>query len=325
MFREHLPAHFVPEKASKARKRKKILANRATSVGPPERRMSLPGPPGTRTICQAGSGEIAENSPPLPPHPPPSPQQTSAPDISSDEDLRDVGEERLIADFGPNGRNRGLSERGDAASFNLADPELVQGTQDDFKLKTVIMDARHLDERGLARRMMFDPSEMARALQPINERGARFRCISKRSSSKEASVLVHRLVKTLETALDPTRPGRESLLICKSVTDAYLVNAKHLHCAIGNQGLMRMLRSAWRHAVGHWNGGKDEPHSAADLHLVRIIPKTQQSSINLNRDIAVDNLCGMLLVFVMQLHVQISTFGVVRNCDETSLESLCDT
>lgn len=82
----------------------------------------------------------------------------------------------------------------------------------------------------------------------------------------QAGMLLDRL-NFLEMAFDPSRPGSESLVICKAVTDAFLVNAPYLRHSLGSDDLARALRAAWWNAIEHWNGCEEEPHSAADLHL----------------------------------------------------------
>lgn len=129
---------------------------------------------------------------------------------------------------------------------------------------------------------MYNPTEVARALQPLCLRvNSNNRChpldattipytgerLSNLSLRQQIAVLVNYLNELLEMAVDLSRPGRESLMICKAVTDALLVNAPEIRQDIGSNDLALVLRAARRHTIERWNTDSDEPYSAADLHL----------------------------------------------------------
>lgn len=220
----------------------------------------LPAPPGKmrRSI-----------SPPSLPTAPP-----SAAAISSTRD--DLGEDRLIADFGPGGRMRGsaqgsITSNGITATlgeYYAMGEEVVINAYGRFD-PGMLLDRQVVNQQGFLRRVIYDPTCIARELQPISRTG-REGCSFDKDCSAAA---IDRLASTLEMALDPRRPGRESLLICKAVTDAYLVNARHLgKCGMIAGGrvpkynyFLRALGVAWQHAVEHWD--PDGPNSAVDLHL----------------------------------------------------------
>ncbi|CAM9156837.1 unnamed protein product, partial [Laminaria digitata] len=181
----------------------------------------------------------------------------------------DTGEDQLISDFGPGGSIR-ASTKGSAAgdSVAVAAARVVAASSSRSSScfdPQIMLDRRITDEHGLRRRIVYDPSEIARVLQTRNS--------SSSSSSSGSNVCA--IIDTTTIALDPDRPGCESLLICKAVTDAFLVNARRLRsCGTMTGGedvkdgyLVGALRVAWQHAVEHWNGDSDEPHSAADLHV----------------------------------------------------------
>ena len=201
----------------------------------------------------------------------------------------DAGEDRLIADFGPSGLIRvstTASAKGDSAAAVAATRVAASSSCFDPQM---MLDRRITDEHGLHRRIVYDPTEIARVLQ------TRHSSSSSSSGSNECAIidttvaegsslaagdneaaLLDRLASTLEVALDPDRPGCESLLICKAVTDTFLVNARRLRDRgtipaagedVKDSYLVRALRVAWQHAVEHWNGDSDEPHSSADLHV----------------------------------------------------------
>ena len=231
---------------------------------------------------------------------PPSALSSSAPSHgttttpgTSGRDHDDTGEDRLIADFGPGGLIR-TAEEGDGSLAVEATRRVAVSTSSSYSScfdPQNMLDRRITDEHGLRRRIVYDPTEIARVLQirhsssgsSINSSGV---CAtiditvaegSSPTAADSAAALLDRLASTLEMALDPDRPGCESLLICKAVTDAFLVNARRLrgHGATSTVGkedvkdsyLVRALRVAWQRAVEHWNGDSDEPHSAADLHV----------------------------------------------------------
>lgn len=265
--------------------------------------MSLPRPPGFwKKKCRS--------SPPTAPPVPPAAGTSTAPtsgaalaswNSHSARELEDKGEERLIDDFGPSGKMRGVSRSNSGSGGSSSNGSSIAKGSIMVVPRTPIscrrfnprsvLDRRITDDGGIQRRIVYDPTEIARVLEPSvgsdsssssNNRESRIRsgCRASRTTtttSKEevdadASALLNRLAATLEMALNPHRPGRESLLICKAVTDAYLVNARHLiESRAGDEKreddyLVRSLRFAWQHAVEHWNGDLDEPHSAADLH-----------------------------------------------------------
>lgn len=161
----------------------------------------------------------------------------------------DQGEDRLLDHFGPSGVNRT-----DMKTLDLEAAVMIAPGWED---SNCCFDRFITDERGLRRRTVYDPTEMARVLQ------------SHHRSSTGASWLL--MAGMLETALDPSKPGCESLLICKAVTDAFLVN-RGLAAVIddGNHGgdlFVRSLRQTWEHAVERCDGYADERHTAADLHV----------------------------------------------------------
>lgn len=228
----------------------------------------------------------------------------------------DLGEAHLIDDFGPSGRIHSSQHHNTAVrgarytaapvaelsssprSVDIRSTALEQHQHDDahrvatdylgstspidpgVSSITDLIDKVVPDDRNLLRRrIVYNPTELARALQPPCLRVNRHRALDataipytdRRLRSaylhEQIAVLVERLNEVLEMAVDPSRPGRESLLICKAVTDALLVNAPQIRRDIGSDDLACALRAAWRHAIEHWNGDSDEPHSAADLHL----------------------------------------------------------
>lgn len=209
----------------------------------------------------------------------------------------DTGEDRIITDFGPGVQMRGRSSGGSSMPRNDDTSECFTCTERTAQKSCarfdphMVLDCQVTDEQGLRRRVVYDPTEVARVLHPRSRRHRPRNKHSNHTTSPKTSngaswiaapntgALLDRLAGMLETALDPSRPGRESLLICKAVTDAYLVNARRLvHPAVAAGGggvpidreddfILDALRDSWRHAVEHWNGDTDEPHSAADLHV----------------------------------------------------------
>lgn len=159
----------------------------------------------------------------------------------------DEGEDRLVQDFGPgSSRARRRAPGWSGCSF-------------DSPTKTML-DRCITGEHGLRHRIVYEPTELARLLQPRCPRtGARWQLMA----------------NVLEAALDPSRPRCESLLLCKAVTDAYLVNlGVHVAADDGDDPgdlLVHTLRHAWQHAVAvdRWDGyAVDERrHRAVDLHL----------------------------------------------------------
>ncbi|CAM9362249.1 unnamed protein product [Ectocarpus fasciculatus] len=116
------------------------------------------------------------------------------------------------------------------------------------------------------RRVVFDPTEMARLLQP----------------SGSGIDSLWRMSELIEAALERGTPGSETLLILKAVTDAFLVASRRAvaanYAAVCSNGgafsadnerdlLVPALRQAWEHAVGHRNGDPIERHSSVDLHV----------------------------------------------------------
>lgn len=164
--------------------------------------------------------------------------------LSSSED--DTGENRLIQDYGP-GRNHGGDKMGAApdwwGSSRYEDPPSA-------------LDRYVMDEHGLRRRIVYDPTEMARLLQPhrCQSTGARWH-----------------LAGLLETALDPSRRGCESLLILKAVTDAYLVTSRGFDAAVNavdnGEVFLQALLQAWQHAVGDRDRHPDQRYTSVDLHV----------------------------------------------------------
>lgn len=217
---------------------------------------------------------------------------TTATPGTSKRDHDDTGEDRLIADFGPGGLIRAAV--GDDSVAVAATRRVTAFTSSSCSScfdPQMMLDRRITDEHGLRRRIVYDPTEIARALQirhSSSHCGGSSSGVcatiditvgegSSPTAADNAAALLDRLASTLEMALDPDRPGCESLLICKAVTDAFLVNARRLRghgttSAVGKEDvkdsyLVRALRVAWQRAVEHWNGDSDEPHSAADLHV----------------------------------------------------------
>ncbi len=152
---------------------------------------------------------------------------------SSDDD---EGEDRLIQDFGPRA-TEGLAPGWVGGGSSLEPPNYP----------TMALDRYVDDERGLRRRVVYEPTEVARLLQP-----------------REATTQV--MADMVETALDQNTPRCESLLLLKAVTDAFLVN-RSVDAALGCDFLVQPLRQAW-HAVAkeHWDG-YDSERQAVDLHL----------------------------------------------------------
>lgn len=148
----------------------------------------------------------------------------------------DEGEDRLLQDFGP-GSSKARSKAPGWGGFDSP---------------TTRLDRHITGEHGLRHRIVYEPTEVARLLQPRRtEAGARWQVM--------ASVL--------EAAFDPSRPRCESLLLCKAITDAYLVD-RGLSNDAGEDAsdlLVPTLRQAWQHAVAvdRWDGH----HRAVDLHL----------------------------------------------------------
>eukprot|EP00752_Nemacystus_decipiens_P016373 g14636.t1 len=167
---------------------------------------------------------------------------SAALDTCSDDD---EGEDRLLQDFGPGSCQ--AARRAPGWSGSRGDPP------------TRKLDRYIAGERGLRHRIVYEPTELARLLQPRRPRtGARWQLMA----------------NVLEAALDTSKPLCESLLLCKAVTDAYLVN-RGAGAAAGDRDdagdlLVQALRDAWRHAlaVEVWDGCVDERrHRAVDLHL----------------------------------------------------------
>ena len=151
----------------------------------------------------------------------------------------DEGEDRLIKDFGPGAtrRTEGLAP-GWGEGSSLLEPQ---------NYPRMMLDRYVDDERGLRRRILYEPTEIARVLQ---------------SSAATTQVMTN----MLETALDEDTPRCESLLLLKAVTDAFLVN-RSVGAALDGDFLAQPMRQAW-HAVAreHWDGYTSE-RQAVDLHL----------------------------------------------------------
>lgn len=148
----------------------------------------------------------------------------------------DEGEDRLIQDFGPRA-TEGLAPGWVGGESVLEPPNYPK----------MALDRYVDDEGGLRRRIVYEPTEVARLLQP-----------------REATTQV--MADIVETALDQTTPRCESLLLLKAVTDAFLVN-RSVAAALDGDFLIQPLRQAW-HAVAreHWDG-YDSERQAVDLHL----------------------------------------------------------
>ena len=219
---------------------------------------------------------------------------TTAAALGTPERDHDTGEDQLITDFGPGGLIRASTKRS-ACPGDEATVAAIASSNFSFDPQAML-DRRITDEQGLGRRIVYDPTEIARTLQTQTSSNSSNSCCGSRVSQStidditiaegsssspaatvddDASAILDRLASTLEMALDPDRPGCESLLICKAVTDAFLVNARRLKgCRttadaedLKDGYLIRALRVAWQHAVEHWGSDSDEPHSAADLHV----------------------------------------------------------
>lgn len=197
--------------------------------------------------------------------------------VTPGESDEDQGEHRLLKDFGPSGASDTTTKVLDTAATVIAPGWENSSYWDRFIT----------DEHGLRRRTVYDPTEMARMLQSHH-----------RSSTGSSWRLMAAL---LETALDPSKPGSESLLICKAVTDAFLVN-RGVAAVIddGNHGgdfFVHSLRQTWEHAVEQRDGYADERHSAADLHLTASWFQAWEASdgtVNHNPTIDTYNLHDML-------------------------------
>lgn len=154
----------------------------------------------------------------------------------------DEGEDRLLQDFGP-GSCRAPGWAG--SSFDSPTSRRL--------------DRYITGEHGLRHRIVYEPTELARLLQPrLPKTGARWQLMA----------------NVFEAVLDPSRPRCESLLLCKAITDAYVVNRGVGVAGDGGDDagdlLVQTLRQAWQHAVAvdHWDGYVDERrHRAVDLHL----------------------------------------------------------
>lgn len=157
----------------------------------------------------------------------------------------DEGEDRLLRDFGP-GSGQARS-RANLSGSNFADSPMRR------------VDRHVTGEHGLRHRIVYDPTELARLLQPRR--------------SKTNACCWQLMANVLEAALDPNRPRSESLLLCKAITDAYLVNRGVGGAADGGDDagdlLAQTLRQAWQHAVVlyHWDGYVEQRHRAVDLHV----------------------------------------------------------
>lgn len=157
----------------------------------------------------------------------------------------DEGEDRLLQDFGP-----GSSQ----ASYRVP-----AWSGSSFESPTRRLDRYITGEHGLRHRIAYDPTDLARMLQPRRAKtGARWQLMA----------------NVLEAALDPSRPRCEALLLCKGITDAYLVNRGVSVAADGGNDaedlLVQTLRQAWQHAVAEdrWDEYVDERrHRAVGLHL----------------------------------------------------------
>lgn len=157
----------------------------------------------------------------------------------------DEGEDRLLQDFGPGSSRARYRAPGWSGSS--------------FDSPTRRLDRCITGAHGLRHRIVYEPTELARLLQPRRPgTGARWQLMA----------------NVLEAALDPSRPRCESLLLCKAVTDAYLVNLGGRVAADDGDDagglLAHTLRQAWQHAVAvdGWDGYVDERrHRAVDLHL----------------------------------------------------------
>lgn len=161
----------------------------------------------------------------------------------SDDD--DEGEDRLLQDFCPDSSEACCPAPGWSGSS--------------FDSPTRRLDRYITGKHGLRHRIVYEPTELARLLQPRRpQTGARWQLVA----------------DVLEAALDTSRPRCESLLLCKAITDAYLVNRGVGVAADGGEDardlLAQTLRQAWQQAVvvDHWDGYVDERrHRAVDLHL----------------------------------------------------------
>ncbi|CAM9498582.1 unnamed protein product [Ectocarpus sp. 12 AP-2014] len=169
----------------------------------------------------------------------------------------DQGEDRLIQDFGP---GRRVHEAKDTDEVGAAG----WGTGCfDPSVKNLHRYAAAVGDRG--RRVVFDPTEMARLLQP----------------SGSGIDSLWRMEELIEMTLERGTPGGETLLILKAVTDAFFVASRAVDnnsASIWSNGgafsgdnerglLVPALRQAWGHAVGHSNGRPNEWHSSVDLHV----------------------------------------------------------
>lgn len=173
-------------------------------------------------------------------------KRQAAPTHASSED--DPGENRLIQDYGPAGTHDG--DKKEAA------PALWAASDRYFEDPPIALDRYITDEQGLRHRIVYDPTEMARLLQPHRRQSAGARW---------------RLAGLLETALDPGRPGCESLLILKALTDAYLVTSRALDAAANavdtGEDFLRTLAQAWQHSVRNRDRHADHRHTSVDLHV----------------------------------------------------------
>lgn len=169
----------------------------------------------------------------------------------------DEGEDRLIQDFGP---GRRVHEAKDMDEVGAA--EWGTGCFDP-SVKKLDRYPAAVNDHG--RRVVFDPTEMARLLQP----------------SGSGIDSLWRMAELIQMTLERGTPGSETLLILKAVTDAFFVASRALDddsAAVCSNGgafsgdserdlLAPALRQAWEHAVGDRNGNPSERHSSVDLHV----------------------------------------------------------
>ncbi|CAM9689284.1 unnamed protein product [Ectocarpus sp. 13 AM-2016] len=169
----------------------------------------------------------------------------------------DEGENRLIQDFGPGRRVHEAKDTDEAGAAGWGagcfDPSLKNLHRYDAAV----------GDRG--RRVVFDPTEMARLLQP----------------SGSGIDSLWRMEELIETTLERGTSGGETLLILKAVTDAFFVASRAVDnnsARVWSNGgafsgdnerdlLVPALRQAWGHAVGQRNGSPNEWHSSVDLHV----------------------------------------------------------
>ncbi|CAM9655828.1 unnamed protein product [Discosporangium mesarthrocarpum] len=185
------------------------------------------------------------------------------PVISRQWEGHDDGEDRLIEEYGPHGVKRMQVDR----EMGEGVPTAVNRTFGESEVDLVDLLDRPAQgpNHGLSR-VLYDPTELARALQPERRQisgGVGEPCAMFKGS------LMERLGTAVVQALDPARPNRESLLLCKAVTDACLVNARWLRPSLVGDGgyLIYALQQAWRVSI-EVEKNEEDPLSAADLQSV---------------------------------------------------------